>query len=99
VTCDRWIPDVRSPIVALATLVAMSASVAAQSRPAAPDSQPLSRDEALWREILAADRALFCTEPYAADVEAALRSRRTLLERARVYLSAYPGGTRWCASS
>ncbi len=72
----------------------MSAAVAAQSIPAVPESRPLSPDEALWRDVLEANRALTATEPYSRDVEAELWPRRLLLERTRVYLSAYPGGPR-----
>ncbi len=82
------------PLGVLVILGALSTAVVAQSRSTLPESQPVSRDEALWQEILAANRALSATEPYSQNVEAALQPRRTLLERARVYLSAYPGGRR-----
>ncbi len=67
---------------------------AAQSRPARSASQPTSRDELLWAEIRAADRALADTQPYSPDREAALRPRHRLLELTRVYSTSYPGGPR-----
>jgi hypothetical protein len=94
VAFDHRIPSIGPRLGAVVILGALSMVVVAQSRPAVPESQPVSRDEALWQEILAANRALSATEPYSQNVEAALRPRRILLERARVYLSAYPGGRR-----
>jgi thiol-disulfide isomerase/thioredoxin len=75
-------------------LIALAVPGAGQSRPARPASQPLSRDQALWRAIRSANQALGDTEPYSADVETALRPRRRLLELTRVYLTVYPGGRR-----
>ncbi|MBU0618385.1 MAG: TlpA family protein disulfide reductase [Planctomycetes bacterium] len=75
-------------------LIATALPGAAQSRPARSASQPTSRDEVLWEEIQAANRALADTQPYSSDLQAARSPRRRLLELARVYLTSYPGGPR-----
>jgi hypothetical protein len=84
----------------LTLLSGASATLWAQSRPVvpptaeAPASQPRSRDEALWLEICGLDRQVALTKPFPDNVAAALQARRRLLEKARLYLSAYPGGPR-----
>jgi thiol-disulfide isomerase/thioredoxin len=82
------------PGTAALLALALVLPAAAQSRPSGPASQPRSRDEALWQEILSLSRAVADTRPHAADVEAALRPRRRLLESTRVYSTSYPGGPR-----
>ncbi|HUU95871.1 MAG TPA: TlpA disulfide reductase family protein [Phycisphaerae bacterium] len=56
-------------------------------------SQPVSRDEALWQEILTLHEALVARQAGGAPPSAAaLPRRRTLLERVGLYLTLYPGG-------
>lgn len=78
----------------LGVLGATSAMVRAQPRPVTSESQPVSPDEALWRQIVVAAQAASDAEPYSDDRERALRPRRRLVDSARIYLSAYPGGPR-----
>lgn len=85
--------------VLAAIMIGMSATVLAQSRPAspgaeAPSSRPVSRDEALWEEIAELDREPGRAEATPAGDDAALQRRKTLLEKVRHYLTAYPGGPR-----
>jgi hypothetical protein len=93
-------------VVCLLTFIGAIGSAAAQTGgnqnpaekngaagPASAPAPPLSRDETLWREVLDADRALLGNEPYRADSRAAVDSRRFLLQKARLYLRLYPGGS------
>ena len=55
-------------------------------------SQPVSRDEALWQQIVTLHEALVARQAGADPSAVALPRRRTLLERVRLYLTLYPGG-------
>ena len=80
-------------VLVLAVLLAFGPrSLCAQKSDHAPKS--ISNDEVLWNEILAANRALLKIDPYSGETETILESRKTLLNRVRVYLRAYPGGRR-----
>jgi hypothetical protein len=84
--------------VAAGALLVLPTFAQVPSRPAGPPgasatSQPLSRDEQLWREIGRLKEQLQATPPFGAEAAAALQLRRTLLEHARLYLTVYPGGT------
>ncbi len=97
----RRIPALARRVGTLITLlIATSTPILAQSKPATPgageprSSQPVSRDEALWRETCELDHQVALTKPFPDNVEGALQARRRLLEKARLYLSVYPGGPR-----
>lgn len=74
------------------------AQLAEDAAHAAPSSRPVSRDETLWREIEALQHGLRSGPSAVVDPDAALRSRRGLLQKTRAYLAAYPGGPRRSAA-
>jgi hypothetical protein len=55
-------------------------------------SQPISRDEALWQQVVALHEQLVARQAGADPSAVALPRRRMLLERVRLYLTLYPGG-------
>lgn len=57
-------------------------------------SQPLSPDEALWREITTASSPITTTQPFQNWFEAARAQREQRLERVRLFLRLYPGSER-----
>ena len=93
----------RAVTMLLVSLLACRTTAAARAQPgtdadhprqvsSAPASQPVSRDEALWRQIVSQHKRLAERQPGADLYRQAIPRRRTLLERVRLYLTLYPGG-------